>query len=390
MTIALSPDYTGHNIVNLVQSIAQACGASELPYPPCALLSNQPLAEARHIVLLVIDGLGLEMLNDLPETSLLRRHTVGSLTSVFPSTTASAIPTFMSGLAPAQHGLTGWHMYLPEIDHTLAVLPLQPRAAAGAAVMEDAASLPPRLFDYPTLFQRMGRESRVISPARIATSPFNAWHARGAETLAHDGLPELFAVMERALRGARPSYVYAYFPDLDSASHRFGTHSPEARQILAAIDAAFSAFVEAIAGHDAWLLVTADHGFIDSPPARAICLDDHPELAAMLARALTGERRAAYCHVLPERKEAFVAYVVQRFASAIECHASEELIRRGWFGPPPYHPRLSERVGDFTLIMKDDWTIKDWLPGERRHSMLGVHGGISDAEMLVPLIALRV
>ena len=40
--------------------------------------------------------------------------------------------------------------------------------------------------------------------------------------------------------------------------------------------------------------------------------------------------------------------------------------------------------------MKDDWTIKDWLPGERHYPMLGVHGGISNAEMTVPLIALRV
>ena len=40
--------------------------------------------------------------------------------------------------------------------------------------------------------------------------------------------------------------------------------------------------------------------------------------------------------------------------------------------------------------MKDDWTIKDRLPGEKQHRMLGVHGGISSDEMLVPLIAVRV
>jgi hypothetical protein len=49
------------------------------------------------------------------------------MTSVFPSTTASAITAFMTGLAPAQHGLTGWHMHLDEIDQTLAILPLTPR-----------------------------------------------------------------------------------------------------------------------------------------------------------------------------------------------------------------------------------------------------------------------
>jgi hypothetical protein len=40
--------------------------------------------------------------------------------------------------------------------------------------------------------------------------------------------------------------------------------------------------------------------------------------------------------------------------------------------------------------MKDNWTIKDWLPGERHFSMLGVHGGTSVSEMRVPLVALCV
>lgn len=38
--------------------------------------------------------------------------------------------------------------------------------------------------------------------------------------------------------------------------------------------------------------------------------------------------------------------------------------------------------------MKDNWTIKDWLPGEQRYTMLGVHGGTSASEMRVPLIGL--
>ena len=68
---------------------------------------------------------------------------------------------------------------------------------------------------------------------------------------------------------------------------------------------------------------------------------------------------------------------------------SSDLINAGWFGPPPYHPRLAARVGDYTLVMKDDWTIKDQLPGEKQHRMLGVHGGVSGDEMVVPLIAVR-
>lgn len=382
------PDYSGHSLVNLMQSVATACACPSTAYPPLAGLPAQHLAEARHIVLLVIDGLGQKTLDGLPPQSNLRRYWRTTLDSVFPSTTASAIPTFMSGLAPAQHGLTGWHMHLEEIGQTLAILPLTPRGAVSVALPQD---LPSRLFDYPTLFQQLERECWVLAPKHIAGSPFNAWHSRGATTLAYASLAELFAQLAGVLRAAPfPRYIYAYYPDLDSVSHRFGTDSVEAQQTLAAFDSAFGNFINDVQGCDAWLLATADHGFIDSPPERVVSLDDHPHLAALLERPLTGERRAAYAHVAAENRSAFAAYVRQHLAHCSDLQVSTELIRAGWFGPPPWHPRLPSRVGDYTLVMKDNWTIKDWLPGEKRYRMLGVHGGISADEMRVPLIALRV
>jgi hypothetical protein len=39
--------------------------------------------------------------------------------------------------------------------------------------------------------------------------------------------------------------------------------------------------------------------------------------------------------------------------------------------------------------MKNNYTIKDWILGEQRHLTLGVHGGVSAAEMYVPLIVAK-
>lgn len=382
------PDYSGGGLINLVQSLATACGSRNRHYPELAALPAERLAAARHVVLLVIDGLGQATLDRRPDTMHLRQHQIATLSSVFPSTTASAITTFMTGLAPAQHGLTGWHMHLEEIDQTLAILPLTPRCEPAKKLPEE---LPPRLFDYPTLFQQLDRESWVIAPQSIAGSPFNAWHSRGASTLAYTTLPEMFSQVAGLLKGAQtPRYIYAYYPELDTVSHRYGTDSEKARETLAAIDAAFGQFIGNVQGSDAWVLVTADHGFIDSPPERVISLDEHPKFAALLTRPLCGERRVAYCYVAQKKWSAFADYVRRQFSQCADLHRSTVLIRDGWFGSPPYHAQLASRVGDFTLVMKDNWTIKDWLPGEKRYPMLGVHGGVSAAEMVVPLVAARV
>ena len=388
MTSIVLPDYSGQGIVNLVQSIATACGSASARDPELGALPAAVLGEARHIVLLVIDGLGQRTLERHPACPNLQRHAIARISSVFPSTTASAITTFMSGLAPAQHGLTGWHIYLEEIEQTLAILPLTARGAPSAVLAE---TLPARLFTQPTLFAQLDRESWVVTPRSIAGSAFNAWHARGATSLAYDTPREMFAQIAGLLKDATaPSYIYAYTADLDRESHSYGTDSEQARQTLASLDRGCGELMRDAQGSDSWLLVTADHGFIDSPLARVVSLDDHPQLAALLSRPLCGERRAAYCYVAPENRTAFAAYVGEHLAYCVDLRDSAELIDDGWFGQPPYHPQLAARVGDYTLVMKDDWTIKDQLPGEKQHRMLGVHGGVSGDEMGVPLIAVRV
>jgi arylsulfatase A-like enzyme len=310
------------------------------------------------------------------------------MTSVFPSTTAAAIPTFLTGLAPQQHGLTGWHMHFAEIDRILAVLPMAPRD--GAVLDVPPPALASRLFVKGSLAAGMTRRPFSLSPAEIVASPFNRFHSDGATAVGYAGLAEMLdRLAELAAAGPEPRFVYAYFPALDSTAHAFGVVSAQAAAVTAALDRGLEALAGRLRGSSTVLIVTADHGFIDAPATRLIELDRHPDLCAMLDRPLCGERRVAYCYVSPQRRGEFERYVRERLGHAVDLHGSGELVERGWFGPGEPNPRLLSRVGDYALVMRDDWTIKDWLPGEKRYRQVGVHGGISAAEMRVPLIVAR-
>ena len=37
--------------------------------------------------------------------------------------------------------------------------------------------------------------------------------------------------------------------------------------------------------------------------------------------------------------------------------------------------------------MREDWTLLDWMEGEKRYRQRGVHAGVSADEMYVPLMA---
>jgi hypothetical protein len=380
------PDYGGNSILNLITSVAAVFGAPPTPYAGLSDAGLQALLARRdRLVLIVVDGLGYRQLTRDHARSALCQHLRAALTSVFPPTTATAITALLTGLAPAQHAVTGWHMYFPEVDTVGAALTLRTRQTDRplTALGVDAE----RFFGHRSLFDRLPVRSFVVSPERIVDSTFNRLHSGVAERRGYGSLEQLFASVLGCLRAADgPRYIYAYYADFDSVAHEHGANSARAAQMVRRFDAAFCAFLNEAAGLDATVIVTADHGFIDSPPERMIELADHPILQATLRLPLCGERRAAYCYVRPDRAEEFERYVRSQLAAEARLYRSEALIEQGWFGPGAPHPRLRERVGDYTLVMKDNWTIKDWLPGEQRHRHIGVHAGLSEDEMLVPLV----
>lgn len=390
------PDYDGGSLLNLMVTLGAALGLPDHGYAPLAPglgVDADDLARSRHVVLLVVDGLGEEILRRHSPTGEFARHRIGGLTSVFPSTTASAIPTFLTGLAPAAHGLTGWHMWFAEVAQILAVLPLTPRGAPPGAWLPSVLALPEKLFVHHPLSEALYGRAWTVVPQDIMDSSFNRFHTAGARRIGYHGTAGLFAAIEAAVDeaeqvdlGGRPSYIHAYYPVLDSLMHNVGTRDPRVGRRLARLEAEFAACCQRLAGKDVTFLITADHGFLDAPPERLIELERHPQLAALLARPLCGERRVAYAYVEHIRQLDFETYVRENLGHACDIYPCQDFIGAGWFGPGQIHPRLGSRIGDFVLLMKDDWTIKDWLPEEKHHNQLGVHGGASDAEMQIPLI----
>lgn len=378
------PDYAGGSLVNLMASIVMACGGAS-PYAPARGLPPASFMNCTNLVLIVIDGLGYDYLASYGMGSMLHSHLHGRLTSVFPSTTATAITTVMTGLAPQQHGLTGWHMYFSELDAVVAVLTQKTRG--DERPLAEFGERTAALFPYATLFQQLAIPSRVVAPRWIIQTGFNLRHTAGAERRAYDGLADFFPAIAASVRETPArKFVYAYYPMFDTLAHGFGVSSPQCSREFAALDAAFAGFLASLAGTGTTVVVTADHGFIDAPPEHRVKLENHPRLAGMLAHPLCGERRAAYCYVRPERHADFEAYVQNELADSALLARSADLVAAGLFGPGAPHPRLAGRVGDYTLLMNDDCTISDLLPGEKRHEMIGVHGGMSAAEMYVPLI----
>jgi hypothetical protein len=369
------PDYAGGSLVNLMASLVTASGGK----PRHACLKDMSFEKATNVVLFIIDGLGDRLLARHGRGGELARRRRRAITSVFPSTTASAITTSYTGRTPLEHGLTGWFTYFGEAGCVAAPLPF--RSRGDNASLRARGLTPDRAFLQGSIFQEMPARSIVVTHRDIVDSDYNVRHCAGAERYAYASLEEWLVQVEAAVKSSgERKFIYTYWPDYDALSHRYGCESVEALRALHDVDGAFGRLLARLAGTDSLVVATADHGFIDAED----CLEPPAAISSQLRFPFCGERRVVYCHV--HAADEFMKRARDWLQERGDVRRSGELVAEGWFGPGAAHPRLAERIGDVALIMRGRHTVKDWTPGEPSHLHIGNHGGTSEDEMLIPLI----
>ena len=96
------PDYK-NSILGIPNSILAHYGAK--PHHATQPILDEKLRNNyKNIVLLVLDGLGLDVLKAHAPNGFLAKNCVAQLSSVYPCATTSALTTFETGLTPVEHG----------------------------------------------------------------------------------------------------------------------------------------------------------------------------------------------------------------------------------------------------------------------------------------------
>lgn len=339
---------------------------------------SEVLPRAESVVLVVIDGLGAISLRGHSGhartlTSAMSKKDVAH--SVFPSTTAAALTSIVTGVWPGEHGLVGYRVL--DADRDVLVNQLSGWETDGLDPLTWQAA--------PTIFERAageGRKSFAVGLAAYAQSGFTKATLRGAEFIAASTPAERIQAAYDLAQAHRGSLVYCYLPEVDKAGHKHGVASGEWVAALESIDAALSVRVPSGVG----VLVTSDHGMVDVPANRQIVLEE-PHLAGI--RHVGGEPRMLHVHFDPESD---AAAVLDRWRADLDGMADvvtrAEAVQSGLFGPRVTEAAAS-RIGDMIAIARGSWAIYDGTaPDQRGRGMVGQHGAITPEERQVPLIRL--
>lgn len=101
------------SIVDLAAAFWAASGVPGVVQSEAGHAMRERIGTPRHLVLVIADGLGLDLLESMPAASFLWQHVAGEALTVFPSATAAALTSLQTARWPGEHGVIGHWMLGP-------------------------------------------------------------------------------------------------------------------------------------------------------------------------------------------------------------------------------------------------------------------------------------
>ena len=360
---------SGATLKDLLPASLSALGVSREKRP----LQIQP---SRHIVILLIDGLGALQLHRHSAVAphLLAGESIPFRTE-FPSTTPVALGSLGTGLSPGEHGLVAANFWLPDTESMLAPLKW--------------GSDPHPLLVAPetTYFERAamhGVDVLTVGEEKHRDSGLSRSVLRGSRYVGASELSEIFEIFEirqRELEKSRSTgLTYIYWPNLDRIGHVHGAGSNPWLECLQAVDLFVGQLAESLRA-EATMVVTADHGMLTCSPEHHLAIESNHNLAYGLRR-VGGEPRVRHIYVRHGALNQTRSNWVQELADRAIVYTREEVLDLGLY--LLRDDEMAERIGDLVVVAQGDYMLTS-ATDPRTSTLLGQHGGLTPEEMLIPL-----
>lgn len=370
-----APKYGGRELGAVLPAALSAIGHGDLVPGRDAAADRHRLSlpKARHIVVVLVDGLGHHQLEARRgHAPFLRSAAAGTVTAGFPTTTATSLALFGTGQPAGRTGMAGYTVRNPRTG------------ALANLVSWEGADDPADWQREPSLLEAAhagGVSVASLGKRRFAGSGLTRAALAGGTFIGADALGE--RIDQALLRARTPGLTYVYWGEIDAVGHKHGWQSQEWVAALEDADRELQRLATSLP-KGARLVVTADHGMVDVTGARRWDISGTPALSAGVT-AVAGEPRALHLYTGPDD----AAAVAARWQEVLGGHGvvieRAELIDSGLVGEVA--PHVTARLGDVVVAMTGRATVVD----SRIHSaqalgLIGVHGSLTRDELEVPLL----
>ncbi|MBR5501613.1 MAG: alkaline phosphatase family protein [Oscillospiraceae bacterium] len=358
-------DYS-NSLVNLTCSAQKHFGITPKHSTLAAVDEVLEKGNHRNVVFLLFDGMGANLLQRiLGDDCFFSRHKVGEMSSVLPSTTTAATTTVISGLTPYEHGWIGWDVYFKEVDK---IVTLYPNTIKDTRIPAADYHVAQRYAPYKDMMHQV---SEVEGARGEGIQPFG-------EGIVYSNKDDMFGYIEQVCAEEGRHFIYAYSDEPDSTFHREGTESAKAKEYLLHVNEMTEQLCSRLT--DTLVIVFADHGHLNVQP---MFVSDYPELAALLERGTSVEPRCCSFKVRAGSEARFERLFAKHFGKYFTLFSAEQVLQQKLFGDGEPAPNFLTAIGDYIAVATADRFI---LNDRTLYVHKSAHAGITEDEMLVPLI----
>jgi len=365
--VPVIPDYSGANLTGIIPGCLLGTSGRRPNWFP------QPLQEAERIVLLVIDGLGYEqLLRHAHIAPNLMSLVGGSITTIAPSTTASALTSLVTGASPAEHGIVGYRMDMG--DSIMNSLRWWSETRDLRKVHPPATVQPIPPF--------VGMTIPVVSRAELEGSAFTEAHLRGSRPCGWRAASSIVAQCANLISSGE-KFVYAYYDGIDKIAHERGFGAYYDSEI-AATDWLVGSLLNTLPSGTT-LAITADHGQVQVGDNVVHLSDD---IKASLHHQ-SGEGRFRWLHAKRGQESDLLQIATDSYSDIAWVASRDQVIEEAWLGPARggrIADQVKRRLGDVALVPFTATTFDDPLDSGP-FSLVCRHGSLTADEMFVPFLA---
>jgi hypothetical protein len=397
------PCYGGLSLVNLPGTVARLLDVPAFGEPPLdPIILDHLGGPYQKVVFLLVDALGYDLFKQVinPEHGLVwgryfDRGVFSPITSICPSTTASALTTLWTGVGSGAHGIIGYEMWAKEFGMVINnILHSAANTKKDVGGLSRSGFYPAEFMYRPTLGPHLrahGVRPTTFIHSSIAYSGLSVMQMEEVNLQTYVNEADLCVSLADFLnrRSGVREFIYVYYSDVDTLMHRYDAADSRVMLQFKAFSSLFeSGFLKNLSpqvAQETLLILTADHGSIATPQSDQYDLSNHPELVSHLVMQPTCEHRLPFLYIKPGQAGRVRDYFAKTWPNDFYLIDPMEALAGGLFGQGPYAAGVQDRLGDLIAVSRRNAYLW-WSP--KPNLMAGRHGGLSASEMLVPFFAL--
>lgn len=380
------PNYN-KSILNLITSILKKYNV-ESNFLELSEIKEMMSKDYNNIVLVILDGMGENILANNSPKGLFKKNKLCNITSVFPTTTTAAMTTYYSGKPPIETAWIAWTQYFKEYGKYIDILP-EIDDSNGEKIKVNGKKISD-IIGYKNIYTQILEKNDDLTVCEIVPSYCKK---KTKLTINANNIEEMCeGIWTICNHNKRKNFIFAYSDNPDEIIHKNGCYATETKKFINETEKYFEKLIDNLKGTNTLLLISADHGHIDIK--EKISILELPEIQDCLIMPPFLESRMISFFVKEEKKKKFEEEFKKKFEKKYILYSKKEFLNSALMGEGKQHEKIDDFIGNYVAIAISDSIIvlENYFDRELKseHEKKSTHCGLTKNEMELPLIAFEI